>query len=333
MSSSRRKLEVLTVNDLDIPTGDFTLAEVTKTVRLALEPTPNAVRIPIIKLRENPDNPREELDPQALDELAASMVETGQLQALVVRDSPSEPGFYTVIAGSRRLQAARRRPAELPVLECKIVDAAEHEAYAAAFVENFQRVNLTRRELLVGVARMNAEFGWSAREIGRRIGRDFSDIAEMLRVAADEGLFQLVKRGTIKPSAAGVLQQLPKPVRQEVVAQIEQGHPMPTVEHLRALKRRAAGVGIPTPTDPVATEGGRSDLDGPELKGLALSDTTQGMRPALITLNNLARQIESFCDRHGVASFNADEKEPLWRAWQRLGLLLGSSSDGGRCRR
>ncbi len=104
---------------------------------------------------------------------------------------------------------------------------------------------------------------------------------------------------------------------------------MPTVEHLRALKRRAAGVGIPTPADPATREVGRSDLVGPELKGLGLSDTTQGVRPALITLNNLARQIESFCDRHGAASFTTDEKEPLWRAWQRLGFLLGPSSDGG----
>ncbi len=322
MSSSRRKLEALTLDDLDIPSGDFTLAEVTKTVRLALEPTPNAVRIPITKLRENPDNPRQEFDPQALDELAASMVEAGQLQALVVRDTPGEPGFYTVIAGSRRLQAARRRPKELPVLECKIVNTAEHEAYAAAFVENLQRVNLTRRELLLGVAKMNAEFGWSAREIARRIGRDFSDIAEMLRVAADEGLFRLVRRGAIKPSAAGVLQQLPKPIRQDVVERIEQGEPTPTVEHLRALKRRVVSVGIPTPLGITAAEADAQVPAMPEAESTTLIDASRAIRPALITLNNLARQIESFCDRHGATAFTPDEKEPLRQAWRRLSLLF-----------
>jgi hypothetical protein len=45
--------------------------------------------------------------------------------------------------------------------------------------------------------------------------------------------------------------------------------------------------------------------------------------PALVTLNNLAREIEGFCNRHGATAYTVGEREPLRRAWRRLGALLG----------
>jgi hypothetical protein len=112
-----------------------------------------------------------------------------------------------------------------------------------------------------------------------------------------------------------------------MVERIEQGEPTPTVEHLRALKRRVVSVGIPTPRGVTAAESGGHVPATPEAVATTLIDASRAMRPALITLNNLARQIESFCDRHGATAFTPDEKEPLRQAWRRLGLLFDPPPD------
>src|SRR5262245_51519840 len=64
----------------------------------------SVVSLPLDRIRTNPAQPRRHFDDRQLESLAASLLERGTLQPIVVR--PAEGG-YELIAGERRLRAAR----------------------------------------------------------------------------------------------------------------------------------------------------------------------------------------------------------------------------------
>ena len=63
-------------------------------------------QVPVDSIQRNPRQPREKFDMEELESLAASIREHGIIQPLIV--SPEKSGLYTLIAGERRLQAARK---------------------------------------------------------------------------------------------------------------------------------------------------------------------------------------------------------------------------------
>ncbi len=64
------------------------------------------VELPVEALLPNPNQPRREWDPRALEELTLSVAETGVQDPIKVR--PAGEGTYYVITGHRRTEAARR---------------------------------------------------------------------------------------------------------------------------------------------------------------------------------------------------------------------------------
>src|SRR5258705_11885660 len=83
--------------------------------------------VPIIALAESATNPRKRFDPKSLEELAASFKTDGVLACLLVREL--EESKYEVVAGARRLRAARIAELEnLPVRIVKLTDAEAIEA-------------------------------------------------------------------------------------------------------------------------------------------------------------------------------------------------------------
>ncbi len=90
--------------------GEISFAKEAASAALTRTPTPGAVQVLLDRLREIPKDPCEEFDPSELDDLAASVIDRGQLQALRVCPGPARAGAYIVGAGSRRLLAARRHP-------------------------------------------------------------------------------------------------------------------------------------------------------------------------------------------------------------------------------
>src|SRR3989338_5960025 len=96
------------------------------------------LKIGLDKIKSNPYQPRTSFDQDQLAELAASIRQYGILQPLVV--SPGSGDTFQLIAGERRLQAARLADLkEVPVMVRKVED---QEKLELALVENIQRQNL-----------------------------------------------------------------------------------------------------------------------------------------------------------------------------------------------
>ena len=146
----------------------------------AAAPPASAQTLPIEALAAGPFQPRQAIDPEALDELAASIRSRGILQPILARPDPAEAGRYEIIAGERRWRAAQLAGLhEVPVL---IRELDNGDALAAALVENLQRQDLNAIEEADGLQRLMTEFGLSYDELAGAIGKSRSHVANMVRL-------------------------------------------------------------------------------------------------------------------------------------------------------
>ncbi|MFO0748102.1 MAG: ParB/RepB/Spo0J family partition protein [Myxococcota bacterium] len=131
-------------------------------------------------VQADPNQPRQRFDDEKLDELVASIKEKGILQPIVVRRaSDGKPG-YIVVAGERRLRAARKAGlAELPVL---VKDVASSEALELALIENLQREDLNPIEEASAYQRLLESEDYTQDVLARRLGKNRSTIANALRL-------------------------------------------------------------------------------------------------------------------------------------------------------
>ncbi|MDP9237482.1 MAG: ParB/RepB/Spo0J family partition protein [Chloroflexota bacterium] len=130
----------------------------------------------------NPEQPRVRFDTAALEELASSIREHGVLQPVIVTEAASDlgPKTYQLIAGERRLQAARMAGlARMPVV---IKEAAGSELLQLALVENLQREDLNALEEAFAFRRLIDEFDMTQETIAQRIGRSRAAVANTLRL-------------------------------------------------------------------------------------------------------------------------------------------------------
>ena len=143
----------------------------------------------------NPHQPRTTFDEEALDGLVESMQEHGVLQPLLVSSSNAE-GVYQLIAGERRLRAARRAGlTRVPVI---VKEAANRELLELALVENLQREDLNPIEEAIAYQRLGGEFGITQDEIAKRVGRSRAAVANTMRLLAlSDEIKQSLAAGTI----------------------------------------------------------------------------------------------------------------------------------------
>jgi ParB family transcriptional regulator, chromosome partitioning protein len=132
-------------------------------------PTPGSngqpLMLPLDSIDEDPDQPRHEFDPVALQELADSIGQRGVLQAISVRPHPQQPQRWMVNMGARRLRASRM--AGKPVVPA-FVDAAA-DSYDQ-IIENEQREGLKPLELALFIQKRLAD-GESQSDIARQMGK------------------------------------------------------------------------------------------------------------------------------------------------------------------
>jgi ParB family chromosome partitioning protein len=132
----------------------------------------------IEELYPSPEQPRRRFDDAKLDELADSIKVHGIIVPCVVRPRPG--GGYFLIAGERRWRAAQRAGLhDVPVV---VQDVEEGEALERALVENLQRADLGPLEEAAAFQRLVDQFGLTQDEIGARIGRDRSTVANTMRL-------------------------------------------------------------------------------------------------------------------------------------------------------
>ncbi len=139
----------------------------------------------------NPEQPRTHFEPEKLRELADSIRQHGIIQPLVVtRDND---GSYRLIAGERRLQAARL--AGLQTVPIVNRDAADAELLELALIENIQRADLNPIEEAMAYRRLVDEYGLTQEDAARRVGKSRAAVANALRLL---GLEQEIRRSLVE---------------------------------------------------------------------------------------------------------------------------------------
>lgn len=134
---------------------------------------------PITMIEPNPRQPRESMSEENLSELAASISEHGILQPLIVTHDPIT-GMYTLIAGERRLRAAKIAGLEkVPVIIRTVTD---QERLELALIENVQRADLSPLETAAAYRQLAEEFNLSHEEIAVKVGKSRVSVTNSLRL-------------------------------------------------------------------------------------------------------------------------------------------------------
>ena len=141
------------------------------------EESASSVELPIAAIARNPYQPRQAVEAAALEELAASIAEHGVLQPILVTQTSVG---YRLIAGERRLRAAEM--AGLDRVPALVRTANDSEQLAWALIENLQRSDLNAMEEARAFQRLVDEFGLSHEEVGGRVGRARSTVANTIRL-------------------------------------------------------------------------------------------------------------------------------------------------------
>ncbi|MGX9419340.1 ParB/RepB/Spo0J family partition protein [Vibrio sp. RC27] len=122
--------------------------------------------------------PRKNMSPEALEELAASIQSQGIIQPIVVR--PLESDNFEIIAGERRWRAAKH--AGLTKVPCIIKSVEDRTAIAMALIENIQREDLNAIEEARALARLQDEFALTHQQVADVIGKSRTAVSNLLRL-------------------------------------------------------------------------------------------------------------------------------------------------------
>lgn len=199
-----------------------------------------ALAIPLNRLGADPDQPRKEFDPEALDHLARSLKDRGQLMPARVRWA-DDLGRWVIVAGERRFRAAAR--AGLPTLLC--VEApgglTPDEVLDEQLTENCVREDLKPVEQARAFQALMTRRGWSQRQLADHLHVSQSKVQKALALLdLPEPIRADVDTGAIAPSTAYELTKVPDPARQAALADAARAG---------GLKREAArGQNRPNPT-------------------------------------------------------------------------------------
>lgn len=137
-------------------------------------------QVAVTAIEPNPRQPRQQMDPTELEELAASIREHGVIQPLILTYEPGETERYILIAGQRRLLASRL--AGLESVPALVRQASEQQRLELALIENVQRTDLNALEQAEAYRQLNDEFGLSHEAISTRVGKSRASITNTLRL-------------------------------------------------------------------------------------------------------------------------------------------------------
>jgi ParB family transcriptional regulator, chromosome partitioning protein len=158
------------LSDTDVKTRESVPASVNE----AQSATP-FIRIDLIET--NPYQPRNEFDTLALNELAESIKVHGIIQPISLRKLGNK---YQLISGERRFRASQI--AGLTEVPAYVRTANDQEMLEMALIENIQRQDLNAMEIAISYQRMVDECGLKAEELGTRVGKDRSTVANYMRL-------------------------------------------------------------------------------------------------------------------------------------------------------
>lgn len=186
-----------------------------------VNPSPSAIKeakggeimvIEVSKIEPNPYQPRVNFDPQALEELSASIKTLGLIQPITVRQVAD--GHYQIISGERRFRASKM--AGLQTVPAYVRTTDDNGMLEMAIVENVQRCDLDPIETAMSYQRLIDECHLTQEQMSERIGKSRVAVTNYLRLLKLPARVQYdIKAGHVSVGHAKVLLGLDNPALQE----------------------------------------------------------------------------------------------------------------------
>jgi ParB family transcriptional regulator, chromosome partitioning protein len=172
--------------------------------------TSKVQELPIDSMVPNPRQPRKAFDDKSLRDLSQSLKRSGVLQPVVVRRHGQQ---FEIVVGERRWRAANM--AGLSHIPAVVREATDAETLELALVENLLREDLNPMEEAEAYQRLLTEFTWTQDELGQRVGKDRSSVANCLRLLKLPELIQAdLRAGRLTMGHARALLSLASPAEQ-----------------------------------------------------------------------------------------------------------------------
>lgn len=183
----------------------------------ALTEAPGAAeiaRLPVRRILPNPNQPRKNFPDEELKDLAASILESGVLQPIIVRPFGAD---YQILAGERRFRAAKLSGLEeIPVV---IRQATDQEAIVLSLVENLQRADLDPIEKATAIRALLQKNSFTQEQAAKALGKDRSHVANILRLLdLPKDVQDIVSRGTLSMGHARAILGVQDPDAQRRIA-------------------------------------------------------------------------------------------------------------------
>jgi ParB family chromosome partitioning protein len=158
--------------------------------------------LPVDLIQRGKYQPRKDMDPESLQELADSIKVQGVMQPIIVRSISDKK--YEIIAGERRWRATQLAGLDnIPVIVKNVSDEA---AIAMALIENIQREDLNPIEEAASLQRLQQEFELTQQEVATAVGKSRSTVANLLRLMTlREDVRRLLEHGDLEMGHARAL--------------------------------------------------------------------------------------------------------------------------------
>jgi len=175
--------------------------------------------LPLDVIQPGQYQPRRDMEPEALEELAESIKAQGLMQPIVVRRLTTDDERFEIIAGERRWRASRL--AGLDVIPVLIRDVPDEAAIAMALIENIQRENLNPMEEAIALHRLQQEFELTQLEVAQAVGKNRATIANLLRLMKlNPDVKTLLENGDIEMGHARALLGLEGQPQSDAASQV-----------------------------------------------------------------------------------------------------------------
>jgi ParB family chromosome partitioning protein len=171
------------------------------------DPAPHELlELPVDAIHANPKQPRKRFDGEAGSGLAESVKRQGVIQPLLVR--PRDAGGYELIAGERRLRAAREAGhATVPVV---VREADDRDTLVLGLIENVAREQLTPVEEARAYAVLLDEFGLGLGDVAERVGRSKPSVSNRIRLLdLPDDVLGMLERGQLTEGHARAVLAVP----------------------------------------------------------------------------------------------------------------------------
>ncbi|MFC3851518.1 ParB/RepB/Spo0J family partition protein [Salinispirillum marinum] len=208
-STAPREVPVQPVANADVAAAPVPLAD----------PRGELTYLALDSLQRGQYQPRRDMTPEGLEELAASIRSQGVIEPIVVRSITT--GHYEIIAGERRWRAAKM--AGLDSIPVVIREVSDEDAIAMALIENIQREDLNPVEEASALQRLQKEFELTQQEVADIVGKKRATVANLLRLLnLSSEVRRMLEHGDLEMGHARALLAVDGPdqvkLAQEVVA-------------------------------------------------------------------------------------------------------------------